>query len=641
MATLCASLPSGAAGNWCKITANLPSGPLWWAKLQAEDSARGHVVREAFLGVCRVRGGYGRRSVLVHVPRQSQALTLHVFSDKAAAPALSLRRLSRIGAACALLAHGWRKLPSALRGDARGRFGRLRAVLGQAPARGGEAPPYRVWIDLFDAWGERELAALAASGAPGASFEVAVVAVGEPDALAATRRSLPAHWPVRVIDGQADWRGLGADWILVVEAGEILAAQAGACFSLAVRRQPDARGFCADLDTIDPAGLRRKPELRPPPDPWLLQTDFFGRGAWLFHRRSHENLWPRLPANADQARLALARATPAESLRHVSLILTHCPPRPRRSAELPWRPLGAATPRVSVIVPSSCRSRHVLRCLRRLLATTAYPDFEILIAASGIATASRTQKKIMRRLATLPHVRVIDSGIEIFNYAAVNNRVAARAQGDLLLLLNDDVVPIAPDWLHRMVTYVCGQNGPIAHIVGARLLYGNSMVQHGGVIMGLANLCEHAFRLTDDRDSGPQHLAKLDRRVSAVTAACMLMRRSLYESLGGLDESFAIALNDVDFCLRAGLAGASIVQAASVELYHFESMSLGRHYQGGRAHLEAIEVRRLRQRWGATISADPYYHPCASLELGREFQPGFPPRQTPLSWISEDTLAPA
>jgi GT2 family glycosyltransferase len=245
----------------------------------------------------------------------------------------------------------------------------------------------------------------------------------------------------------------------------------------------------------------------------------------------------------------------------------------------------------------------------------------------------------MRQAAGLPHVRLIDSGSGDFNYAAVNNRAAAGARGDLLLLLNDDVVPVAPDWLHRMVTYVCDEDGPVADIAGARLLYGNSMVQHGGVIMGLANLCEHAFRLAERDAGGAQGLAKLDRRISAVTGACMLVRRSLYDSLGGLDEAFAIALNDVDFCLRAGQAGAVVVLAAGVEMYHYESVSLGRHYQGRRAALEAIEVQRLRDRWGAAIFADPYYHPCASLEPGREFQPGFPPRQTPLSWISQETLA--
>jgi GT2 family glycosyltransferase len=117
------------------------------------------------------------------------------------------------------------------------------------------------------------------------------------------------------------------------------------------------------------------------------------------------------------------------------------------------------------------------------------------------------------------------------------------------------------------------------------------------------------------------------------------VRRELFLSLGGLDEAFAIALNDVDFCLRAGQAGACILLEAGVELYHFESLSLGRHYQGRRSALEALEVRRLRTRWGPVIADDPFYSPLASLEPGREFEPGFPPRQTPLSWIRQDTPA--
>jgi GT2 family glycosyltransferase len=124
-----------------------------------------------------------------------------------------------------------------------------------------------------------------------------------------------------------------------------------------------------------------------------------------------------------------------------------------------------------------------------------------------------------------------------------------------------------------------------------------------------------------------------------VTAACLLVPRDLFRSLGGLDEGYAIALNDVDFCLRAGEAGARIVYAAGVEMYHFESLSLGRHYRGARSGLEAIEIRKLRDRWAFRITADPFYHPCVSLETGREFDPGFPPRQTPLSWIGREARA--
>ena len=226
-----------------------------------------------------------------------------------------------------------------------------------------------------------------------------------------------------------------------------------------------------------------------------------------------------------------------------------------------------------------------------------------------------------------------------FNFASVVNMAALQATGSLLLLQNDDVAPIGPDWLTRLVAFTIGNDETPADIVGARLLYGNGLVQHAGVIMGLANLCEHAFRLARRRDPGPQGLAFLARQVSAVTAACLLVRCALFESLGGLDEGFAIALNDVDFCLRAGQAGAIIVFAAGVELYHFESLSLGRHYQGARSGLEAIEIRKLRDRWALQIIADPFYHPCASLEMVRVFHPGFPPRQTPLSWIGQEARA--
>jgi hypothetical protein len=119
----------------------------------------------------------------------------------------------------------------------------------------------------------------------------------------------------------------------------------------------------------------------------------------------------------------------------------------------------------------------------------------------------------------------------------------------------------------------------------------------------------------------------------------MLMRRALYRSLGGFDEAYEVALNDVDFCLRAGEIGARIRFAAGIELFHYESLSLGRHYQGERAALEATEVNRLRQRWAGMIAADPFYNPQASTELGREFQPAFPPRQTGLSWIAAERLA--
>jgi len=621
----------------------LPAGGEWWGKLEAADRARGQVVREAFFGPARRRRGFDWRSILLHVPQAADCLDLRIFalSDAAMAPDLQLRVLGRREAAFRLAAQGWRSLPNALRGERLGRIGRIRAVLGQSALRRGQAPPYELWIDLYDSWGAADRLALAAMTASKPSIEVAVVAGASEAALAASRRSVDEQWAVprgglKVIRTQADWGKLAGAWILVLEAGEILAPHALACFAQAIERHPDKRGFLADLDKLESNGRRQHPSFRPSPDPWLLRSGFFAAGASVFHRDSHSALWPVLAADAQLARLSLARMGAAETLLRLPLILTHCPnlrhmaamqvaiAEPAPHADLPY---------VSIIVPSACRSPHVLQCLRAVLRLTDYPCFEILLAVSQVDPADTVQASILGQASKLSHTRVVDLRLPVFNYATVNNKAASYAKGEVLLLLNDDVVPTALDWLRQMVSYTQEKAGVRAAIVGARLLYGNGMVQHAGVIMGLANLCEHGFRLAEREAIGPYGLAYLDREVSAVTAACMLVRRSLFESLGGFDESFAIALNDVDFCLRARASGARIVFAACIELYHFESVSLGRHYQGTRAGLEAIEVRQLRARWESVILADPFYNPCASLEPAREFQPAFPPRQTPQSWI--------
>ena len=278
-------------------------------------------------------------------------------------------------------------------------------------------------------------------------------------------------------------------------------------------------------------------------------------------------------------------------------------------------------PRVVALVPSLAESVRVANCLRHVDAGTTYKDFRIKLLLSA---PHRAHARVLRRLGGSGRVEICPVPIQSFNYAAVNNRGATLTRNaDYLLLLNDDVVPVNTDWLDRMLAHMAD---PAVGIVGARLLYGNGMVQHEGVIMGLADLCEHAGRLRRPNDPGVHGIGRLTRDVTAVTAACMLVRASVFHDLGGLDEGFAIALNDVDFCLRAGQAGWRIVYCAEAELVHYESLSLGRHYAGGRASLESVEVRRLRDRWSVAISDDPCYNPQASLEPGREWQPAFCPR---------------
>ena len=612
------ALPTGAAGQWCAIRARVRTAGPWWVKLEVTDEARGQVVREAFLG--RRRRGW--RALLLHVPAGARALVVRVVTPDGmdqAVPELQVRVLRRAEAALRLLASGWRKLAECLRGDWTGLTGRARVALGQAPARAGEAPPYDIWVALFDRWGEAERAALVTAAA-GIPVEVAVVGVTAEMSL----RSVAEQWvqPVRVsrVDNLAGFERLAGTWLIVLDAGDRLAAHAVGCFSLAIRGAPDAPGFYADADFLV-GGRRTAPVFKPGADPWLARSLLLGVGACALHPDS-------------------APGTLPERFGRIAFVLTHVA---GLSAAPPARP-GAlpsaqGSPKVSIVIPTSCRSAHVLRCLRGVLSRTDYPHFEVLLAVSRRDPDDGTQAANLALAARLPRVRVLDLGMASFNYAAVNNAAVRLADGALVLLLNDDVLPMRADWLARMVGFTQAAPPLRADVVGARLLYGNGQVQHGGVILGLAHLCEHAFRLTTRDDGGPHGVALLDRRVSAVTAACLLVRRTVWDATGGMDEAFAVALNDVDFCLRAGTHGAIVTFAASVALYHFEGVSLGRHYGGARAALELLEVQRLRDRWQSVIAEDPFYNPQASVEVGREFTPAFPPRQTPLCWIRGENAA--
>jgi GT2 family glycosyltransferase len=585
-------------------------------------------VRQAFLGPAVHRRGKTWRRTLIHVPLGCDHMILGFFGENVVAGPVELRALSRRAAGLRLLLDGWRLLPRAMLGDPAGMAGRVRALLGQAPARAGEAPPYAAWIDLYDKPDAHERALLVAAVAaePAPSLQIVLLDPrSDAPACAASVASLGRQWwpadaaALAEVAKMQAWPSLTADWIAIIEAGEIVTAHALAHVARAIQSLPDLAFICADTDLQGPAGSRCSPRFKPSPGPILLPSGQLTTGICVFRRNAVS--WHGLPAGGDAARRALACSLSASGgaprMLRLPRILTHLPSHATHSGQNPVE-RQQVLPRVSMIVPTAARSSHVVPCLRAIACGTDYPDFEILVTVSCIDPKDRRQARILRRLASLPRTRIVDAGLATFNYAEANNRAAALASGECLLLLNDDVAPIEPLWLRRMMALLRGRTA----IVGARLLYGNLMVQHGGVIMGLAELCEHDGKFSDRADAWP---GASNRDVSAVTGACMLVRAELYRALGGLDTAFAIALNDVDFCLRARKAGAGIGFCGQATLFHYESLSLGRHYEGERAGLEGVEVRLLRERWQAVIHSDPFYNPQASREPGREWQPAFPP----------------
>jgi len=593
------ALPPEAPGQWCSLRLALPVAGGWWARIELADPARAQIVRSVFLGKLHPASGRGAwRETLLHVPAGAAGGTARIFGAPEDKAEIAVRALGRAEAAFRLAWGGWHLLPRCARGSPWGLVGRARAVLGQAPARAGEAPPYSAWIALCEA---------ALPGPPDApGLDIQVVVVGGAG-------SAPA-----------DWDGIRARWVVVLGPGEVLAPQALAWFAAAAAANPAATLITADCDRLGADGTRGDPLFLPGADDVLLRTGLPVTGPCAVRW----NAPPALPADAAAVRRALALSNDG-GLAHVPRILAHLPhgAPPARGTPVRRARDAAFIPSVTALVPTRARAMHAVACLRRVRAGTAYPRLRIEMLLSAPEQAA---PRVLRRLGAVPDVHIRQFPSPDFNYAAINNQAAAAAESDLLLLLNDDVAPIAPGWLDAMVAHM---QDPRVGIVGARLLYGNGMVQHEGVIMGLADLCEHAGRLRAGTDPGAHGIGRLTRLVSAVTGACLLIRRSLYRALGGMDEGFAIALNDVDLCLRARQAGWRIVYCAEAELFHYESLSLGRHYGGGRAALESIEVQRLRSRWADMIAGDPCYTPLASLEPGREWQPAFPPRagQTPAS----------
>ena len=397
-----------------------------------------------------------------------------------------------------------------------------------------------------------------------------------------------------------------AAWLALHRAGQGTALHLP--FVLAHRRddaaEPEAGALAAVVRTHlaarDLAATLPDPAPRPSPVAW---PDRAPPPARVHPAAAPSAAAPS--AQAPAARAPAARAPAAPPLR------------------LRWRARGGQP--VSVVVASACRSGHVWRCLRRLLRDTTHHGLELLVAVSAIDPVDRRQAAVLARVRALPHTRVLALGLPAFNYARVNNLAVAQARHETVLLLNDDVAPIRPDWLGILQAHL---EDPAVGAVGARLLYGNGAVQHAGVVLGLGGLAEHADRLRPSADPGPFGLGDLDREVSAVTAACLLLRRADWQALGGMDERFAVALNDVDLCLRLRAAGRLVVQANGAVLHHYESLSLGRHYSGARAALEATEVGLLRRLWGPVLAADPCYSPNLSLEAGREWTPAWPPRVT-------------
>jgi GT2 family glycosyltransferase len=271
-------------------------------------------------------------------------------------------------------------------------------------------------------------------------------------------------------------------------------------------------------------------------------------------------------------------------------------------------PLPSPAPKVSVVIPVRDRAALLRSCVDGLLHATDYPDFELLIVDNGSVETETLE--LLRALDQLDQVQVITHAGP-FNFSAINNQAVLRASGSLVLLLNNDIEVLEPGWMGELVSQACRAG---VGAVGALLLYPDRTIQHAGVVLGLHGVAGHPYAGRPAGYAGQAGRLRSVQSLSAVTAACLMVRKSLYLEVGGLDEQLPVAFNDVDFCLRLGQRGLRTVWTPHARLCHHESASRGRDIETRQQERLQGEIARFRDRWGALLDRDPAYHPALSLD---------------------------
>lgn len=266
-------------------------------------------------------------------------------------------------------------------------------------------------------------------------------------------------------------------------------------------------------------------------------------------------------------------------------------------------------PLISVVIPNKDHVDDLKRCLTSITEKTTYSNYEIIIIENN-STEQRTEE-YYKEISKNSRIKVVRFQGE-FNYSAINNYGISFANGDYYLLLNNDTEVINPDWMTEMLD-ICMRKD--VGIVGAKLYYHDGTIQHAGVIVGIGGVAGHAFKYFPGDSEGYFSRAVVVQDYSAVTAACMLVKKEAFQKVEGLSEDLAVAFNDVDFCLKVGHAGYRIVFTPYAQLYHYESKSRGVEDTPQKKARFQQEATTFRHKWGSFLeSGDPCYNKHLSLK---------------------------
>ena len=269
-------------------------------------------------------------------------------------------------------------------------------------------------------------------------------------------------------------------------------------------------------------------------------------------------------------------------------------------------------PLISVIIPNKDHTDDLELCLFSMTRKSTYRNYEILIVENN-SEKEETFEYYRKLPDRYPKARVLTWEKE-FNYSAINNFAAKEAKGEYLLFLNNDVEILTPDWMEEMLQN-CQQENVAA--VGAKLYYPDDTIQHAGVVLGLGGIAGHIMCRASKGDPGYFGRMISVQEISAVTAACMMVKKSDFDAVGGLDETFQVAFNDIDLCMKFRAAGKKIIFTPYAELYHYESKSRGLEDTPEKQFRFDKEVKRFQEKWAQQLEmGDPYYSPNLSVTEG-------------------------
>jgi GT2 family glycosyltransferase len=451
------------------------------------------------------------------------------------------------------------------------------------------------------------------------------------------------------------------EFVAFLDHDDVLAANALYEVVSAVRKNPEALLFYSDEDVIDESGRRCDPYFKPEWDPDLIMGQNYFCHLGVYGGKLLKDVGGfRTGFEGSQDYDLLLRCLDAAghgTVRHIPKILYHWRRMPgsvaykgkdksyaftaavralkeslarnKTDAEVsevaPYRGLYrvkyalTGVPKVSIVIPIRDKVKLLEKCVTSVRKLTDYPDYEILIVDNG--SAEKKTGEYLRSLSGEQGVTVLrDDGP--FNYSRLNNMAAAAAGGEVICMLNSDTEVITPGWLTEMTSHALR---PRIGAVGARLWYADGSVQHAGVTLGYDGVAGHVHRAISRANPGYFGRAWLTQSFSAVTAACLVIKKSIYDEVGGFDERLTVLYNDVDFCLRIREAGYRNLWTPFAELYHYEAATKGYDKTPEQKARFRTEVEYMLAKYGDKLRRDPASNPNLEPD-SLYFELAFPPR---------------